>query len=409
MATSGLIGKSVEIRCLAPEGEPKPTLYWLKNQVAIERTSKRLLVSHEGSLLINEIRASDAGNYTCVAENIAGKRVSDAALLSVAEDRGWSEWSAWSECLTGGGCDVEGVQTRKRTCLNPPTVNNAIGCDGFPEQSVACYLPCATSKTTTTTKPNLIIAAITHKQIGEAATSAVNSMYILPKISKDKDTRLMNQYMNSVMVSASRSSVSRNNANLASAAANGVDVSINGDESGSSSSVLLSKSAHETFGWSAWSGWSLVCEDMVLLESDEHISNSGQEQQKQQQQQQQTAPPTQTKCRRVRRRQCRRVVTATGESGPSDDCVGSSVEYVECKRPSCDVETAAAADRASAAAAANKLMRPLSSSAYLVAFVIVLVAVGVAGVALTLLASHRRRHLHSSTSKKRDRKLTVLF
>jgi hypothetical protein len=77
--------KSVEIRCLAPEGEPRPSLAWLKNGVPIERSSKRLIISHEGSLLINEIRATDAGNYTCVASNVAGTRHSDAALLQVNE------------------------------------------------------------------------------------------------------------------------------------------------------------------------------------------------------------------------------------------------------------------------------------------------------------------------------------
>ena len=83
MTTSGILGKSVEIRCLPPEGEPKPNVYWLKNGLAIEKNSQRILVSHEGSLLINEVRMSDTGNYTCVAENRAGKRVSDSAQLTV--------------------------------------------------------------------------------------------------------------------------------------------------------------------------------------------------------------------------------------------------------------------------------------------------------------------------------------
>ena len=142
MPTSGLIGKSVEIRCLPPDGDPKPTVQWLKNGAPIDRTNKRILVSHEGSLLINEVRSSDAANYTCVADNFAGRRISDPASLLVVENKGWSEWSNWTECESGGKCG-EGVQKRTRTCLNPPTINNAIGCDGFPQQSITCYVACS--------------------------------------------------------------------------------------------------------------------------------------------------------------------------------------------------------------------------------------------------------------------------
>lgn len=143
MPTSGLIGKSVEIRCLPPDGEPKPALYWLRNGQPIEKSNKRVLVSHEGSLLINEVRISDSGNYTCVAENLAGKRFSDPAQLTVSENKGWGEWSNWTECssLSSINCG-EGAQKRYRTCQNPPTINNAIGCDGFPSQTITCYIPC---------------------------------------------------------------------------------------------------------------------------------------------------------------------------------------------------------------------------------------------------------------------------
>jgi hypothetical protein len=143
MPTSGLIGKSVEIRCLPPEGDPKPNIYWLKNGHSLDKSNKRVIVSHEGSLLINEVRISDAANYTCVAENIADKRLSDVAQLTVVANMGWSEWSNWTECesLNLIKCG-EGTQKRSRKCLNPPTINNAIGCDGFPSQTITCYVPC---------------------------------------------------------------------------------------------------------------------------------------------------------------------------------------------------------------------------------------------------------------------------
>lgn len=142
MPTIGLIGKSVEMRCLPPEGDPKPSVYWLKNGKAIDKSNKRVYVSHEGSLLISQVLSTDSANYSCVAENLASRRVSEPAFLSVAEDKGWTEWSNWTECVSESNCG-EGVQKRFRTCQNPPTINNAIGCDGFPYQTIACYIPCS--------------------------------------------------------------------------------------------------------------------------------------------------------------------------------------------------------------------------------------------------------------------------
>ena len=87
MPTSGLIGKSVEIRCLPPDADPKPVVKWFKNGSPIEKANKRIIISNEGSLLINEVRNSDSANYTCVAENLAGKRFSDPAKLTVTGER----------------------------------------------------------------------------------------------------------------------------------------------------------------------------------------------------------------------------------------------------------------------------------------------------------------------------------
>lgn len=144
MTTSGLLGKSAEIRCLAPIGDPKPTITWLKNLTPIQKSNTRISVSHEGSLLINQVHTSDAANYTCVAENLAGKRRSDVAALTVTENKGWTEWSKWSVCKPTHEKDNcgEGVKKRVRSCLNPPTINNALGCQGFPEQQITCYMPC---------------------------------------------------------------------------------------------------------------------------------------------------------------------------------------------------------------------------------------------------------------------------
>ena len=71
-----------ELRCHAPAGVPPPQIYWLRNGLPLE-TDTNVIVSSEGHLLISQARLQDTANYTCVAENIAAKRISDPALLTV--------------------------------------------------------------------------------------------------------------------------------------------------------------------------------------------------------------------------------------------------------------------------------------------------------------------------------------
>ncbi|KAK6630187.1 hypothetical protein RUM44_005743 [Polyplax serrata] len=72
----------IQLRCLPPQGVPPPQVYWLKNGAVLEPDSN-IIVSSEGHLIISEARFQDTANYTCVAENIANKRLSDSALLKV--------------------------------------------------------------------------------------------------------------------------------------------------------------------------------------------------------------------------------------------------------------------------------------------------------------------------------------
>ncbi|KAK6643458.1 hypothetical protein RUM43_004963 [Polyplax serrata] len=74
----------IQLRCLPPQGVPPPQVYWLKNGAVLEPDSN-IIVSSEGHLIISEARFQDTANYTCVAENIANKRLSDSALLKVIE------------------------------------------------------------------------------------------------------------------------------------------------------------------------------------------------------------------------------------------------------------------------------------------------------------------------------------
>jgi hypothetical protein len=77
--------RQVELRCLAPEGIPPPDVTWQKNGVPVEpkKEGSNLIVSSEGHLLVVQARLADMGNYTCVSENVAGKRISDTAVLTV--------------------------------------------------------------------------------------------------------------------------------------------------------------------------------------------------------------------------------------------------------------------------------------------------------------------------------------
>ena len=76
--------RQVELRCLAPEGIPPPEISWMRNGVAIDpKKETNFIISSEGHLLIVQARLVDMGNYTCVVENVAGKRTSDTALLTV--------------------------------------------------------------------------------------------------------------------------------------------------------------------------------------------------------------------------------------------------------------------------------------------------------------------------------------
>jgi len=42
-----------------------------------------IIISNEGNIIVSQVRLSDAGNYTCVAQNVASRRLSSSAQLTV--------------------------------------------------------------------------------------------------------------------------------------------------------------------------------------------------------------------------------------------------------------------------------------------------------------------------------------
>jgi netrin receptor unc-5 len=76
------LGSQVEMRCHPPKGKPTPTISWTKNGEAVEK-NKNLLETGSGHLIVVKARWADAANYSCVAGNVAGRRISPTAQLTV--------------------------------------------------------------------------------------------------------------------------------------------------------------------------------------------------------------------------------------------------------------------------------------------------------------------------------------
>ena len=56
------------IDCIAPRGVPKPDVYWMKDGVALNSTAP-MTVGEGRTLIIRNVKKSDAGAYVCIAKN----------------------------------------------------------------------------------------------------------------------------------------------------------------------------------------------------------------------------------------------------------------------------------------------------------------------------------------------------
>ena len=77
-------GDQVQIRCHPPKGRPAPRISWMQNDRLIDaKNDQNFIVTGEGHLIVVAARLTDNANYTCVAENVASKRFSDPATITV--------------------------------------------------------------------------------------------------------------------------------------------------------------------------------------------------------------------------------------------------------------------------------------------------------------------------------------
>ena len=82
------IGEEFKLQCWPPKGSPRPETYWLKNGRRVV-TSPDIYVSPVNGDVIAIVRSpADAGNFTCVATNVAGERRSHTAQVQIMMPKG---------------------------------------------------------------------------------------------------------------------------------------------------------------------------------------------------------------------------------------------------------------------------------------------------------------------------------
>lgn len=70
------------LQCSPPAGAPAPRVSWLREGGPLSLPDGAR-VSPDGWLRLSRARVHDSANYSCVAENLAGRRVSEPVSLKV--------------------------------------------------------------------------------------------------------------------------------------------------------------------------------------------------------------------------------------------------------------------------------------------------------------------------------------
>lgn len=117
-------GYALELKCTLPDAHPRPRQSWQKNGQDVVSSSS-VVITQEGTLIIHSVKPSDSGNYSCVAENIVGKRISDPLPVVVRSEKRWSEFT-----VCGGDCR----KTRWRNC----NARSPDDCQGKEVETIEC-------------------------------------------------------------------------------------------------------------------------------------------------------------------------------------------------------------------------------------------------------------------------------
>ena len=83
--TNAIAGADATLECAPPRAHPAPIVKWRKNGINLDLASgSRLTIDPTGNLLIAKaVKDEDEGNYQCVAENAAGKKLSPPVRFRV--------------------------------------------------------------------------------------------------------------------------------------------------------------------------------------------------------------------------------------------------------------------------------------------------------------------------------------
>ena len=76
-------GKELILTCAPPRAKPRPKVRWLKDDRNLVIDNIRILFEiRSNKLTIKDFRKEDEGSYQCQATNVAGRKLSKAAVVT---------------------------------------------------------------------------------------------------------------------------------------------------------------------------------------------------------------------------------------------------------------------------------------------------------------------------------------
>lgn len=77
-------GDKVEMKCYA-SGSPKPQIVWYKRSLEITEEDTGVQTTEDGTIIIDSVKDTDHGPYTCKAINPAGEASQDILLKVIGK------------------------------------------------------------------------------------------------------------------------------------------------------------------------------------------------------------------------------------------------------------------------------------------------------------------------------------